>query len=201
MTRDAILVSYGRSFICVFLFVAIFLASGLITTLIFVDFVHGNPHRTSLQTYETMAVTPLFAGIFAVIVTLSFIPSQCFEAWFARSLIPRFGDHVRFWTLGALPFTAILTWYCYDYLIPAGGGPETDEPSNWMPYEHGLTVPRYLTALFAQTLVTLLNVIFLDDVVRHRSPKMIVLPLLAIAVVLGAVDGYFGALGQYKFLD
>jgi hypothetical protein len=54
--------------------------------------------------------------------------------------------------------------------------------------------------LAAQAPVTLFAVLFLDVGLRGRSRTTLVLTASAIAVLLGALLGYHGAVGQYRFL-
>jgi hypothetical protein len=65
------------------------------------------------------AYTPV-AGIIALIGTfLVFALPQFFQAEVVGALDQIFGDRARFAALLALPLTAVLPWYCYDYLTPS----------------------------------------------------------------------------------
>jgi hypothetical protein len=87
-----------------------------------------------------------------------------------------------------LPLTAVLTWYCYDYLTPsnlcfAGNCMEA--------YEHGLSIWRYMTALAIQTPVTLFSFLYCNTDLCGRSKKPVLLATLAIAIAIGGIYGYF----------
>lgn len=182
MTKTAVDFSYLRSFLCVLAFVAMYASSLIIASI----FGRNGP------AWQMMVMLPLFAAACVALTTLILAPAQCLEAWVARSLITKFGDDARYWTLCALPFTAILTWYCFDYLTPQNLGINVPGGSE---YQHGITLRRYSMALGAQTLVTLLNIAFLELSVNNRSPKVVVLAILALAVVLGAGFGYYRSTG------
>jgi hypothetical protein len=143
-----------------------------------------------------MAFTPpLLAVIGVVIAVFVFALPQCFEAAIAYGLISRFGASARFWMLCAPPFTAILTWYCYDYLTPTDFNLGINTPADWTSYQHGLTGRRYLMALAAQAPLTVFSLLFLDARLRGRSRKILVLLVLALAGILGIVWGHHLATG------
>ena len=69
-----------------------------------------------------------------------------------------------------------------------------------MPYQHGLSLQRYLTMLIVQTPISLFSLAHNDAAVRHGSRKSVVLAAVALAVLVGVLFGYWMAKGQYQFL-
>ena len=100
----------------------------------------------------------------------------------------------------ALPLTAVLAWYCYDYLTPKDFNLGINESPDWVPYQHGLTLQRYLIMFAIQTLITLFSILNFDAAIRNRAKKPIITCALLFAVVLGVVFGHWIAEAQYKFL-
>jgi hypothetical protein len=198
MNRGAIYVSYIQSLLWLALFMALISAEANVVQLLFIDFVHGNPHRTQENAIFMMkADTPLF-GIIAFIGTLLvFTLPQFFQAEVIRALEQIFGDRARFAALLALPLTTLLTWYCCDYLMPSN----LCFAGNCMePYEHGLSLSRYVGTCTIQAPITLFSFLYLDANLRGVSRMPVLLGALAIAVVAGGFRGYVEALGQYRFL-
>lgn len=198
MNRRAIVVSYMQSLLWIALLTALISAERNIVELVLTDFVHGNPHRTQGNAISMMkAFTPV-AGIIAFIGTfLVFTLPQFFQAEVVGALDQIFGDRARFAVWPALPLTAVLTWYCSDYLTPsnlcfAGNCMEA--------YEHGLSISRYMTALAIQTPITLFTLLYFNTDLSGRSKKPVLLAALAIAIVIGGLSGYVRALAQYRFL-
>jgi hypothetical protein len=89
-----------------------------------------------------------------------------------------------------LPLTAVLTWYCYDYLTP-----------DWTLCEHGISISRYLGALAFQVPVTLFSFLYIDAGFRGASKWLIVVAALAIALVVGGICGYVTAQEQIELLS
>jgi hypothetical protein len=199
MSRRAIFISYAQSFLWVALYMAVIYGITNIAELVFIDFIHGNPHRTQENAISMMIFyTPIF-GVVAIIGSiLVFSLPQFFQAILTDISMRIFGDRARFYVLIALPFTAILTWYCYDYLTPSNiTGPGTDP--DWTPYEHGLTTRRYLMSLAIQAPITLFSFLYLD-VGSRRGKGTILLGALALAVVIGGIWGHMRAEDQFRFL-
>jgi hypothetical protein len=70
--------------------------------------------------------------------------------------------------LPALPVTAVLTWYCYDYLTPDFNLGINADP-DWTPYQHGISIAHYQGALLFQAPVTLFSFLYLDAGFRGAS--------------------------------
>jgi hypothetical protein len=201
MKRNAIYISYAKSLLWVALLMAIFAGVALIVELIFVDFIHGNPHRPKANALQMMLYFPPILGYIAIVVSfLVFTLPQCFQAVLTDILVYRFGRRAQFAALLVLPLTAILTWYCYDYLTPTDFNFGINEGPDWTPYQHGLTLRRYLTMLAVQTPITLFSLAYCNATIRHGSKWPFILAALVLTVLVGVIWGYWRAKGQYQFL-
>jgi hypothetical protein len=198
MSRITVYASYLQSLIWLALLMALINAEANIVELLFVDFVHGNPHRSQENAIFMMKFyTPLFAFIALIGTFLVFTLPQFFQAELVRALERPFGERARFAVWPALPLTAVLAWYCYDYLTPSN----LCFAGNCMePYEHGLSPSRYATTLAIQTPITLLSSLYLNANISGRSKTRLLLAALAVALIVGGIRGYFMARGQFQFL-
>ncbi len=168
-----------------------------VVELLFVDFVHGNPHRTQENALFMMkAYTPVFGLVAFVGTFLVFTLPQFFQAEAIRASRQMLGDRARFAALLVLPLAAVLTWYCYDYLTPSN----VCIPGCMESYEHGISVARYVTALAIQAPITLFSFLYFNASSRSQSKRPIVLVALAIALVVGGIRGYLMAREQLQFL-
>jgi hypothetical protein len=193
MGKAAVSISYVQSLLWVALFTALACGVMNIAELWFIDFVHGNPHRTQENAKEMMlGHTPIFGFAGLIGAFLVFTLPQFFQAELIRILDHIFGNRARFAALAALPLTAVLTWYCYEYLTPTG--------TDWIPYEHGLSISRYIKTLAIQALVTLFSFLYFEAGFRGGSKKPVLAAALAIAIVVGAIWGYMKAQDQFQFL-
>jgi len=201
MKRNATYICYAQSLLWVAILMAVFVAVAIIFELALVDFIHGNPHRTKSNAMLMMLFTPPIFGIIAIVGSfLVFTLPQCFQAIVTDVLVCRFGRRAQFGVLLVLPLTAILAWYCYDYLTPTDVNLGINEGADWTPYQHGLTLRRYLTMLTVQTPITLFGLSYCDATIRHGSKRWFILAALVLAVVVGVIWGYWMAKGQYQFL-
>src|SRR5262249_52772651 len=150
------------------------------------DFVHGNPHRTQANALVMMLLFPLLFGFIAVIATfLVFALPQCFQALLTDVLVRRLHRRGLLGVLLALPLTAALAWYCYDYLTPTDVNLGINIGPDWTPYRHGLTRQRYLIMLALQIPITLFSILYLDATNCGRSKKPIIIGALLFIVVVG----------------
>jgi hypothetical protein len=193
--------SYAKSLLWVALLMAVAVGITVNTQLVFLDFVHGNPHRTQANAMKMMFLFPPFLGFFAIIGTfLVFTLPQYFQAILTDVLVRRFNRRGLFGVLSALPLTAGLAWYCFDYLTPHDFNLGISAPPDWTPYQHGLTLQRYLVMLAFQTPITLFSLWYCDTSIRARSKKSIIVAALLFAGVVGVIWGYRMAEAQYQFL-
>ena len=202
MSKSAVTTSYAQSLCWVAILIALTIVVLFTVELVFVDLVHGNPHRTRENVISMMIVqTPLFGFIAMIGAFLVFTLPQCFQAGLITVLNRIFGGCARFLVLPALPFTAVLTWYCYDYLSPSDFNLGINVGPDWTPYEHGISSSRYLTTMAFQAPVTLFSILYFEAGLRAGSSKLLVIVAMAVAIALGAVWGHDVAEHQYQFLQ
>lgn len=172
-----------------------------IVELVFIDVIHGNPDRTQGNAIITIITFTPVLGIIALAGTLLvFTLPQCFQAAVSGVFVRRFGSRAQAGVLLALPITAVITWYCYDYLTPSDFGLAIGDGPDWKPYQHGLTVTRYVATLAFQAPVTLFSVVYAAAGTARLSRRTVILLALAAAVAFGGIMGHREAEGQYQFL-
>lgn len=200
MYAKSITMIYLKSLAWILLFIAAAASTYIIFIPVFADFFHGNTSRPLSDTLALIfVIAPILAFIMTIFALLVLAVPQFFEALLTWMMIRKIGDKGGFVTLIALPATAVLTWYCYDYILPhklldIGGYPE------WEPYEHGLSLYRFGAVFLAQAFVTLFNFCYLQCQVRQFPKKNVILPVLVLALIAGCLLGYFSARGQYQYL-
>jgi phosphotransferase system glucose/maltose/N-acetylglucosamine-specific IIC component len=201
MNASAIRAMYARSLAWLTVLAAVICGVSNIMSLVLIDFVHGNPHRTQENAIEMIVLfTPLFGLIAAAGTVIGFALPQCFQAVVSGALVRRFGGHAHVAVLLALPMTAIITWYSYDYLTPTDVNLAINTGPDWQPYQHGITAARYLAALACQTPVTLFSVAYIGTTGRRLPRKAVLLLALTAALLAGGFAGYRQAEGEYQFL-
>jgi hypothetical protein len=191
VNKPTVGISYLQSLLWVALIIAVMLGASINVELVFFDFIHGNPHRTQSDAFAIMETfPPLFAVIAAIGTLLVFGPSQVFQARLVGILERKLVGRARFAVLLALPVTAVLTWYCYDYLTWT----ITDG------YKHGISLVRYLRSMGYQAPVTLFGLLYFDAGSKGRARWPIVIAALAIATIVGVIWGYETAQQQIQLL-
>ena len=201
MVGSTVTSSYVQSLLWVATLFAVIFGVTNIVELLFIDFIHGNTHRTQANALQMMLLfTPLF-GVTAIIGSfLVFSLPLSLQAMTTGALIKRFGPRAQVWALLALPFAAIVTWYCYDYLTPSNFNLGINLPADWTPYQHGLSLPRYLRALGVQAPITLFSLLYCKAAIDQRSRTPLVAASLALAIIAGGILGYRSAELQFQFL-
>jgi len=201
VNEDVVAGGYAASLAWIAGLVAIAIVTTSLVKLVFVDFVHGNPHRTRENVIEMLVISPPLFCLLAVIgVTLVFGPSQWFQALAFRALANRFGSKAEFFMLLVWPVAAVITWYSFDYLTPSNFNLGINVGPDWTPYQHGLTIHRYWAAVAAQAPVTLFTVNYVRTAAGGLPRKALIYATLAAAVVAGVIFGHHLALNQYQFL-
>jgi hypothetical protein len=191
--------SYMQSFLWITLLIVIIQAVRFNVEIVFVDFIHGNPHRPQSNALFMMEIyTPIFAILSVIGCFLVLALPQCLQAALIQTLQPTYGCKARFVVFLALPVTAVLTWYCYDYLTPSN---VCFAGCYLLLYEHGISVSRYAAALAVQAPITLFSFLYFDAGLRGASRRPVVIAALALAVAIGGILGYFSAQAQYQFLQ
>lgn len=201
MKSSATYISHAQSLLWIAILMAVICDVSIIVELVFVDFIHGNPHRTKVNAMLMMGLFPLAFAVIAMIGTfLVFTLPQLFQATVADVLVSRFASGAQLGVLLALPLTAILAWYSYDYLTPTDFNLGINVGADWMPYQHGLTMPRYLAMLTIQDPISLFSVLHWHATIHRSSKKTMIGAALVLAVLVGVILGYRMAKDQYQFL-
>ena len=172
-----------------------------ITELVFVDFIHGNPYRPKSNAIEMMWLFSIILGIISIIgCFLVFSLSQMVQAVLHSKLrhLPKPFSHLTI--LLTIPLLSVLTWYCWEYLTPTDFNLGINEGPDWEPYQHGITIQRYLSALAFQAPISLFSIIYCDPDLIRMSRKAILTAGLVLAVPIGIWCGHRLAMEQYGFL-
>lgn len=202
MARAEIRSSYAIALLWVAAFVALAVSVNLITELVFVDFVHGNPHRSQRNAVTMMALYPPIFSIVTIIgVWLVFGPAQLLQASVTYVLFPKYGRLAFLFVALMLPITGIVTWYSFDYLTPSNFNLAINTPPDWTPYQHGISPIRFLGATFTQAVVTAFTLAYCNTGNFRLLRKGLLFGVLIITLVGGIASGYDSAKGQYQFID
>ncbi|WP_322092343.1 hypothetical protein [Paraburkholderia bannensis] len=182
--------------------VATALSISMVVSLIFTDFIHGNPNRTKENAEMMMATYPLICFIFAPIgIFIVFSATQIIQGLTMSALHSRFGRYTYIVVGLLVPFVSILAWYCYDYLTPSNLNLAINEGADWVPYQHGINLKRYLAILSAQGGITIFTLIYFEAAVYHQSRRTVILGFLFLAIAVGVFLGHRHAIGQYQFIS
>jgi hypothetical protein len=172
---------------------ATFLVARLVGEVAYVDFINHNPHRSQLNAAVTLILTPPFLVVVSwVYVAFCFGASLLFQSLLMLLLVRKYAQRGLLMSLIGVPMAALVTWYCYDYLISDFLKPGWNPDSEWPPPPHGLTGIRYLMALLVQTCVTMFVMLRLVLEMRNQpqSDKQVLIVSLALAFICGVVVGY-----------
>ncbi|MFM0592781.1 hypothetical protein [Paraburkholderia dilworthii] len=193
---------FTKSLLWIAFFAALILSISIVTSLVLIDFIHGNPNRPKSNAVLMMTLTPPLLSLVAVIgIFIIFSLPQIAQAFMMRILHPRVGRYAYIFIGLMVPLISIATWYCYDYLTPTDFNLGINEGENWVPYQHSINLKRYLATLACQGFVTTFSLFYFDAGIRHRSKKPIILGVVFLAIIIGAILGYRDAITQYQFID
>ncbi len=193
MNKSALGASYVRSLCWIVLFTAVTVGVSGSTDLAVVSFAYGKPDQAWHELVLRMTAAALVFGFIAAIGSiLVFTLPQLFQAALVESWHRALGDRARFAALPALPITAVLTWYCYEYLTPTDFAPGYIGPPS-PTYQHGISIARYAAALQFQAPVTLFSFLYLDSEFRHASRWPLLVAALIAAIASGGIWGYVTA--------
>lgn len=116
------------------------------------DFLHSNPYRTQRESALMPFIFTPFMFIIALFgIALTFGCSQFVQALLAKNLMKKYGSRSLYGIVLSVPLVAVLSWYCYDYLTPSDVNLGINAGPEWRPYQHGLTMGRYLSMLEFQS--------------------------------------------------
>lgn len=162
-----------------------------VANIIKIDFLHVNPYRTqSHAVWLPFMFTPFAFIIVLFGVAISFGSTQFAQAFLTTRLVQKYGIRGLYCILLSVPLMTIISWYCYDYLTPSNVNLGINCGPEWVPYEHGLTMKRYLIMLLLQAFITLFSLSRLFAALKGRFETTILLALLSIASILGFIRGF-----------
>lgn len=182
--RDAVYAAYAQSlFWIILLAVALELFAVPLRYLV-VGLIQGNPHPVGAGVTANAILFSIILGAVTVVkAAIVFGPPSLFQA-----AITDLSARMRIREIAgvclAFPFTALVAWYCYDYLVPSNHG-----LWNTLPYEHGLTVGRYRAILAIQGPSSLFGFLYWRARVRRRSRLLLIVGALTAILVAGAMWG------------
>lgn len=178
----AMYAAYARSFAWLALLAATAVGVGIVTNVLFVDFVRGNTGRTRESAIEMMVLLPPILGLLVIVgVLIVYALPQCFQAMMSDALVCRFGIQAQAGVLLVLPITTVITWYCYDYLMQLAFDPD---------WQHALTTDHYLATLRFQVPATLFSVAYAAAGSKRAFQKRIIFLAFVAAIVVGGAEGY-----------
>ncbi len=177
MRMRAVAISYAKSLAWIAILIAVAREVAGTGAILLYDFRHGWHSNILL-----MAIISLALWVIATIASLiTFAPVQAFQILVIGIMQREFGDRARFAALSSLPITAVLTWYCYDYLTPN----EFHFGARIGLYQNGISIARYLAALAVQTPTTLFAFLYFEADRHRRSKAPILIAALAVAIAIG----------------
>jgi hypothetical protein len=192
MLIKSVISSHAKSLLLFSFLLTVAIFFGMVADAVIVDFLRTNPNRSQLH---AASLPFLFIPIFAVCslagTTLVFSFAQLLQACIVHEIIEKHGRGRLFVSTLAIPLSALLSWYCYDYLTPSDFNLGINTPGDWVPYQHGLTIRRYLLTLCWQSAVTLFSTARLRFEIenQHKYETVFFLITIGLAAVVGAVLG------------
>lgn len=185
--------SFARSLFWVPIVVTCGLFIHVAASVVVIDFLNANPHRTQIH---AASLPFIFAPIEFIVVVVGtvivFGAAQVTQAMLTAALVKSYGQFgLLVAVLGIAP-TAAITWYCYDYLTPPNWNFGFNVEEDWVPYHHGITLRRYLAACGLQGCVVLFSLWRLNLEVngRHGAIKYVLFLALGMASIVGGVNGW-----------
>ena len=191
MSKPTIGASYARSFLWVVLFAAVTAGAMIGVHLGFVHIMRGNPSQIRENGIGMLVTMAAIIGVITALGSILVLSlPQVFQAVLVTVLRCRFGGRARLAPFPALPLTAVLTWYCYDYLTPSDFGLGFNTGPDWRPYQHGISIARYLGALTFQAPVTLFSFLYAEADFRGVYKRPILIAALVATITGGGIWGY-----------
>ena len=176
------------------LFTALIVGGNFAVEGIFVDLVHGHPHRTPEDAISMLLlVAPIMGGTAAIESVLVFALPQVFQAAVVAVCGRALGNRSGLALFPALPLTVVLTWYCYDYLTPTNDGLGLSYDPDRTLYEPGISPARFLRALKYQFPVTLFGFLYFELDCRRASKWPLLLATLVLTTASAGIWGYVEA--------
>lgn len=184
--------SFIKSLMLVLIVITCAMIFALVANVLKVDFLHINPNRSQFSAILgiVLAVPLLFiVNFFGVL--LVFAASQFCHICMVKGFLKKYGEKGLFGIILSIPLAAIITWYSFDYLTPTDFNLAINVEPEWAPYQHGLTIQRYLVILLIQSCVTFFSLSRLKLEMQER-PKLnqyIFWATLFVAACSGSIFG------------
>lgn len=182
--------SFARSLGWIAVLVACAIACWIIADIVTVDFIHRNANRSRSNAIAILLLFPVIYSICAGIGVALVLP---LSQWLQAVVVFLGWRHLsrRRWLAVVLcvPVASVLTWYCYDYLTPSDLNLSINAGADWRPYQHGLTLQRYLLTLLCQAGVTAFSMLrFCADLRSNaRLQRTVLLAAMFGAACCGAL--------------
>lgn len=188
MPINAIFSSFYKSLFLISILVSIAIFFSILSNVIFIDFLRVNPNRSQLHAASLPFIflpIVLICNVLATGVVFSF--SQLFQAVITNHFIKKNQRHALYSSALAIPFSAVFSWYCYDYLTPTDFNLGINTDSSWTPYQHGMTVSRYFVMLCLQSCVTFFSIFrFKFEIeARHKHAKYFLFAIVCLSCFAG----------------
>ena len=185
-TNGKIISSYFKSLFWVSVILAISVFFILVVKVIQIDFLNINPHRTQLHALLLpFAMGGALSIVILVGIYIVFSFSQITQAIITKISIEKFENRSLYLVLATIPLATILSWYCFDYLTPTGGLDINDD-ADTVPFEHGLTIKRYLIMLCIQACLTIFSFTRLKLEINNNkvAKKRLLIAMICITSVI-----------------
>jgi MFS family permease len=162
----------------------------MIPHLFTVFFIQHNPPRSQAIVVETMfLLTPIISAIAAATTLLTFAIPQYAQRLLENVPLQRVGRKYDIGILLTLPVTALLSWYCFDYIVMSGLSTMFQDDDD-QSYEHGITPRRYLLAVGAQTVMTLISLFYSRFRPRSAVRRGSAIAAAALGLGVGMMPGH-----------
>lgn len=170
LSVDKILSSYIKSLFWVAVIITFAMFFLDVANILKVDFLNVNPNRSQLH-----AASLPFSSVFIFFIIdligifIVFSLSQIAQALIGSISIQQFKKLSLYVIAATVPFTTVLSWYCYDYLTPTDFNLGINVGAEWTPYQHGLTPQRYLVMFCLQSCVTIFSTVRLKFEIADKN--------------------------------
>jgi hypothetical protein len=134
--------SYGQALFWVAALVALFCCVTMIPRFFMIHFIQHHPPETPAFAIRMIfLITPIISAAAAATALLTFVIPQYAQRLLENARLRRIGATSHIGILFALPITALLTWYCFDYIVMTIL-PMLLQSEDDASYEHGITPGR-----------------------------------------------------------
>jgi hypothetical protein len=174
------------------LIVTVYGVTTMAADVVVVDLLNVNPNRTLLHAISLPVIfSPIVFVTSLIVLLVAFSASLLIQGILMVILVRKLNWSAFYYVMLTVPLLAVLSWHCYDYLLPSDLNLGINEGEDWVSYQHGMSGNRYLKSTLAQFGVSALVIIQL--VLRLKRMTIISKYLNSIlcgsAFIAGAVSG------------